>query len=559
VGRRSGIARAAVTAELMATVTVTTSATVTAATAGAPSAAPPRVPPPAAVLPPETFGARVVRVVAEAVPVTAAVATAAFLRLHDLTAVGYNSDEAVYAGTAASMAGDTGLQGMFPVFRAHPLLFQTLVSVMYGRWPGESAGRVTAAVVGVLAVVMTYLIARRLYGPVAGAVAGVFLAVMPYHVLVSRQVLLDGLLVLFATVALYCVVRYCEQASMRWLVAAGAMMGLATLSKETAVVLVGSLYGFFAVTTSVKVRVRDIAASLGVMGLVVLAFPYVVAQSGKSTTGQNYFLWQLSRRPNHDTWFYAQVVPPAVGWLLIAAAVAGLVWLRRLNGWRESLMLWWVAVPAVFFTLWPVKGYQYLLPLAPVIALLAARTVANLARLKPVVNRRRPRRILIAVAASALATSLAVPSWALVTPSSGGTFLAGTGGVPGGRETGLWLHERVPAGAQLLAVGPSMANILQFYGRHRVYGLSVSANPRDRNPAYTPVSNPDLWVRSGRVQYLVWDSYSAERTPFFTAKLTALVERYHGVAVHTATVDVPTASGATAPKPVVIVYQVWVS
>jgi hypothetical protein len=104
-----------------------------------------------------------------------------------------------------------------------------------------------------------------------------------------------------------------------------------------------------------------------------------------------------------------------------------------------------------------------------------------------------------------------------------------------------------------------MANILQFYGRHRVYGLSVSANPRDRNPAYTPVSNPDLWVRSGRVQYLVWDSYSAERTPFFTDKLKKLVDRYHGVAVHTATVDVPTSSGGTAPKPVVVIYQVWVS
>ena len=523
------------------------------------AAAPPRVLPPVAVLPPESAGARVVRVVAEAVPVIAVTVVAAFLRLHDLTAVGYNSDEAVYAGTSASMAGDTGLQGMFPVFRAHPLLFQTLVSLVYGRWPGETAGRATAAVVGVLAVLMTCLIARRLYGPVAGAVAGLFLAVMPYHVVVSRQVLLDGLLVLFATAALYCVVRYCEETSLRWLVAAAAMMGLAALSKETAIVLVGSLYGFFAVTTSVKVRLRDVAVSLGVLGLVVMAFPYVVARSGRSSTGQNYFLWQLSRRPNHETWFYAQVVPPAVGWLLIVAAVVGLVWLRRLNGWRESLLLWWVAVPAVFFTLWPVKGYQYLLPVAPVVAVLAARAVANLARLRPLAQRRRRRRLAIAVAAFALATSLVVPTWALVSPSSGSTFLAGTGGVPGGREAGLWLKEKVPVGAQLLAVGPSMANILQFYGRHRVYGLSVSANPRDRNPAYTPVSNPDLWVRSGRVQYLVWDSYSAERTPFFTDKLNRLVDRYHGVAVYTATVDVATTSGARAPKPVVIVYQVWVS
>jgi hypothetical protein len=457
------------------------------------------------------------------------------------------------------MAGDTGLQGMFPVFRAHPLLFQTLVSLVYGRWPGETAGRATAAAVGVLAVLMTYLIARRLYGPVAGTVAGLFLALMPYHVVVSRQVLLDGLLVLFATGALYCVVRYCEEPALRWLIAAGALMGLATLSKETAIVLVGGLYGFFAVTTSVKIRMRDVIAAVSVLGLVVMAFPLVLASSGTSSTGQNYFLWQLTRRPNHETLFYAHVVPPSVGWLLIAAALVGLVWLRRLNSWRESLLLWWVAVPAAFFTLWPVKGYQYLLPVAPVVALLAGRTVAYLATLKPLLRRRRSRRAAVAIASTALAVSLAVPSWALVHPSSSGTFLAGTGGVPGGREAGLWLRETVPAGAQLLAVGPSMANILQFYGRHRVYGLSVSANPRDRNPAYTPVPNPDLWVRSGRVQYVVWDSYSADRTPFFTKKLTDLVDKYHGVAVYTSTVEVAAPSGAKVPKPVVIVYQVWVS
>ena len=515
--------------------------------------------PPTATRPPETFGARVVRVVAEFVPVTAVVGLATLVRLHQLGAVGYNSDEAVYAGTAASMAGDTGLQGMFPVFRAHPLLFQTLVSVVYGIWPGELAGRVTAALVGVLTVLMTYLIARRLYGPVAGTVAGLFLAVMPYHVVVSRQVLLDGMLVLFATAALYAVVRYCEQMSLRWLLAAGAMMGLATLSKETAVVLLGGLYAFFAVTTSVRLRLTHVLASLGVMGLVVTAFPLVLHGSGKSSTGQNYFLWQLSRRPNHELLFYADVVPRAVGPLLLAAAIGGLIWLRRVNSWRESLLLWWVAVPAVFFTLWPVKGYQYLLPAAPVVALLAGRTVAFLATLPPLVHRRRARRAAIAAAALTLATSLAIPSWALVNPSTSGTFLAGTGGVPGGREAGLWLAEQVPDGAQLLAVGPSMANILQFYGRHRVYGLSVSANPRDRNPAYTPVANADLWVRSGRVQYLVWDSYSARRTPFFTGKLDALVAKYHGVPVYTASVEVTAADGGTSRRPVVVIYQVWSS
>ena len=38
----------------------------------------------------------------------------------------------------------------------------------------------------------------------------------------------------------------------------------------------------------------------------------------------------------------------------------------------------WIVVPVVFFMLWPVKGYQYLLPIAPPVAILAGRALALL-------------------------------------------------------------------------------------------------------------------------------------------------------------------------------------
>jgi hypothetical protein len=286
-------------------------------------------------------------------------------------------------------------------------------------------------------------------------------------------------------------------------------------------------------------------------------FPIVTRVSGHASTGSSYFLWQLSRRPNHSMLFYLVTVPSAVGILTLVVAGAGLVWLRRRGTWREPMLVWWVLVPALFFTVWPVKGYQYLLPITPAIAVLAGRAVAHLATVGPLSDRPMLRRGAVAGAGLVLTASLLVPTWSLINPSTSGTFLAGTGGVPGGREAGAWIRGNVPDGAQLLAVGPSMANILQFYGRHKVYGLSVSANPHERNPAYVPVSNPDRWIRDGKVQYLVWDSYSAARTPFFTQHLRALVDKHHGVAVYTASVDLSTPSAGITAKPVVIVYQVW--
>jgi len=503
--------------------------------------------------------AQMLRTTAGALPLAVVLGTATFFRFWHLSEVGYNSDEAVYAGTAASMAGHTDYSGMFPVFRAHPLLFQTFMSLLFRFGVSDWGGRALAAALGVAAVGVTYAVGRRLYGPLCGAIAGLLLAVMPYHVIVSRQVLLDGPMTLFATVTLYCLVRYCEEANWRWMLAAGGALGVTVLSKETSAILLGSCYAFFALTPAIRVRVRQLLAGFTVFVLLFTVFPVVVRLSGRTSARNSYLLWQLGRRGNHPTFFYLDVIPTAVGILTLVAAVFGLIVLRRnRESWRERLLLSWIAVPVVFFTLWPLKGYQYLLPIAPAVAVLAARGLVALYWLPWL---RRPRRLalrrgIVIIAVLAATISLIPPTWALVNPSSSGTFLAGTGGVPGGREAGRWLKQNAPANAQLLAIGPSMANILQFYGQHRTFGLSVSSNPRDRNPAYLPIANPDLWVRDGRAQYVVWDSYTANRTPFFAAKITDLAKRYHGVAVFTATVPVRTPAGERSRSPVVIIYQV---
>ena len=101
-----------------------------------------------------------------------------------------------------------------------------------------------------------------------------------------------------------------------------------------------------------------------------------------------------------------------------------------------------------------------------------------------------------------------------------------------------------------------MANIVEYYGLRQANGLAVSPNPLHRNPAYDPVPNPDLEVRSNNVQYLVWDAYSAGRSPFFERKLLSYVDRYNGRAVHTETTSVRTSDGQLATEPVIVVYQV---
>ena len=378
---------------------------------------------------------------------------------------------------------------------------------------------------------------------------------MPYHVVVSRQVLLDGPMTLCATLSLYLLARFALTARPTWLYAAAAAMGLTVLCKETSILLLGAVYAFFALAPEVPVRLRQGLLAAGVLVVTIAPFPVVLHLAGGSRSGGHYLAWQLFRRPNHDLGFYLSVVPPAVGLLVLALAVAGLVLLRRRRSWRETLLVAWIVVPLAFFLLWPVKGFQYLLPCAPAVAVLAARTLALApARLagRPVGG--RARLLAVGLPAVVVASLLAVSSFDRIEPSASASLLAGSGGMPGGREAGRWLGAHVPPGAQVMTIGPSMANVLAFYGHHRAWGLSVSPNPLSRNPSYQPLVNPDLAIREARVQYAVWDAFSASRSSFFARSLQRYVERYRGRLVHAVMLPARTASGRTVRRPAILVY-----
>jgi Dolichyl-phosphate-mannose-protein mannosyltransferase len=472
------------------------------------------------------------------------VAVAAALRILQLERVGFNSDEAVYVGQAGSIAEDPELEPFFPVFRAHPLLFQTMLSVGFRLGLPDGFERLTAAAVGAATVYLVYELGRLLYGRNAGLLAALLMALMPYHVVVTRQVLLDGPMTLFATLTLVLLARFAKSGRPAWLYAAGAAMGLTFLSKETSIVLLGAIYAFLALTPQLYVRLRDLAVSMGLMGLVIAPFPLTLMLAGRTGTGESYLTWQLFRRPNHDWLFYPTTVPEAIGPLVLLAAGLGLWLLRRESSWRETLLLCWVAVPVVFFQLWPVKGFQYLLPIAPAIAVLAARGIT------------RPDRKPALLAAAIVGASLLIPTWDKVAGVAGGAFLAGSGGLPTGREAGKWIDANVPDGASFMTIGPSMANLIQFYGHRKAFGLSVSPNPLNRNPSYEPLVNPDRAIRDNSLQYVVWDAFSAARSPHFARKLRELASRYDGRVVHSQLLEVPTDSGKLALRPAIVVFEV---
>ncbi len=161
-----------------------------------------------------------------------------------------------------------------------------------------------------------------MYGRAAGFVAALILGVMPYHVLVSRQILLDGPMTFFATLGLYLLARYAATRRAIWVYAAAGALALSFLSKETAILLLGGVYAFFALTRSLHVRLRDLAIAMCVFILVIAPYPASMKYSGKSSTGGHFLTWQLFRRPNHAWTFYPANLFFAAGALTLVAVGA---------------------------------------------------------------------------------------------------------------------------------------------------------------------------------------------------------------------------------------------
>jgi 4-amino-4-deoxy-L-arabinose transferase-like glycosyltransferase len=160
----------------------------------------------------------------------------AVLYLWDLTRNGWANDfyaAAVQAGTKSWKAfffGSFDQSGFITVDKTPGSLW---VMELSGRIFGFSQWSmlVPQALEGLGSVLLLYAAVKRWFGPPAGLVAGLVLALTPVAALMFRFNNPDALLVLLMTAAAYTLVRAVENGRSRWLVFTGLLLGFAFLAK----------------------------------------------------------------------------------------------------------------------------------------------------------------------------------------------------------------------------------------------------------------------------------------------------------------------------------------
>lgn len=518
---------------------------------------------------PVTAGVEVGRRLLRHWPLLPVLAIAAALRLVDLFPAFHHGDEAEYVLVAGYLAQDPGdlayprIEGFASTpFVSQPPLVLYLFALAIQVTGDPLAGPLLASVAfGLGTVALTYAIGTHLRDRWLGAIAALLLAVLPYHVGVSRSAQLDAGLTFFVALAAYAFLRWLRVPSWPRALAVGLAAGAAALAKLPGLLLVPAM--LLVVTAlalaarrtlrhaggpeqreAARGRLRDLAADLGVAGipLTILATLYVAFlwSLGATVDLLGKLGWQAGRvagaipTSTHRPWHWYFTVPEVgvlgqLGIVVALLAIVGTVSVAR-AGVREPrdraarlFLLVWPALVLGFFMASDVKQWFYLMPAMPAVAVLAAWPLQPAARVLAewAASERTgwTPRAGVAWLAVLVLVAAALPVHATITERIVRQGRFGDGVM----EAALWIGEEDPGAGQ---VGTTLARFtLHLYNGHDTYHYYVN---------HTFV---DGRIADGHVRYVVIDTDL--NLTFEQDWLRHVVHAHDGVLVH----EIPTPGG----------------
>jgi 4-amino-4-deoxy-L-arabinose transferase-like glycosyltransferase len=262
------------------------------------------------------------------------------------------------------------------------------------------------ALCGILCVALLYHLVARSFGPVAGLLAALALALTPISVAINRHNNLESLLVFVVLLGAWAFLLAAETGRLRWLVAGALLIGLGfNIKMLEAFVVLPAFYLLYVVAAPVSLRRRMIHLGLVTVVIVAASLPWVVAVD----------LTPAEQRPYVGSSSFNTVTDLTVGWngvgrlvgsdegvgdpgplrllnpqlggqigWLLALAVVGLAaatwhsWQGRppslplLNRQQQSLLLWgaWLISLVMFFSVAGDWDPHYLAMLSPAVAAL---------------------------------------------------------------------------------------------------------------------------------------------------------------------------------------------
>jgi len=325
----------------------------------------------------------------------------------------WEPDEGRYAEVAREMvlSGDyvTPRNDWVRYFEKPPMVYWATAAAirLFGRI--EFAVRIQAAAASVGEVAVTAALGEAMFGPAAGILAALVLALSPLCFGFARFATPDPALAFCLTAALAAFYRAaCEPAlgtgtGRRWMLLAAAMLALGTLTKGPVALVLGG--GVALAWMLAGGRLRD-ARKLPWLSCAVvylaITLPWFVLVAWRNPGFLQFFLihehlqrYLENTEHGWGPWFFIPVVAAGI-WPWLFFIPAGLAQLRRGASDSQSMqrrsalrfLLLWFGVIFVFFSIPRSKLGEYILPGIPPLAIIAANGILRLSEV-PIDRKRR--------------------------------------------------------------------------------------------------------------------------------------------------------------------------
>lgn len=253
--------------------------------------------------------------------------------------------------------------------------------------PTETAARLPALFFTFATAAFVWWLARRLWDADTAAIAAIMTLATPLTIAFSRTVIFDSALAFFVTVAMGAMYLAIEERP-RWNLLAWAAIGFGVITKGPVAIALPLLVAIpYAI---VRKRAGAIWSFAGLAVFVAVIAPWVWAISRAVPDFLHYVVvtetaqrlaTKALKRTGPPWYFVPFLLFGALPWTVFAAAAGfGGSKLRGAAQPRDRatpqpilFLILWLAIPFVFFSLSQSKRPQYILPLMPAVALLAAR------------------------------------------------------------------------------------------------------------------------------------------------------------------------------------------
>ncbi|HKS40275.1 MAG TPA: glycosyltransferase family 39 protein [Blastocatellia bacterium] len=307
----------------------------------------------------------------------------------------WDSNEAFYAETPREMieSGDY-INPSFnyqPRFNKPPLCYW-IVALFYKIFgTSEAIERLTIALAAMIMIATAFALGREIFSVQAGLLAAIGLAIAPRFLMFSRRIMIDVYLAMFMSVALlfFVLAENRPQKRRLYLALMYASVGLGIITKGPVAAVLPALSFVIYLAINHRLRAwREMMMPAGLLIIAAIVLPWYVAVYTEH--GWNYietFILKdnLSRftqpvwGPRRSLFFY---IPVLLGdmfpWSLFLLPFIWQAARGKINkDKRWALLLIWVAVIVIFYSLSRNKEDLYILPIYPAVAALVGGLLAR--------------------------------------------------------------------------------------------------------------------------------------------------------------------------------------